>query len=159
MTEPTDLERTIELFEFLQGKVPEGMELDDVPRLNPDAADTVLYVLRERFKGWSIPDSIRRCDVPGCGEWFDSDGEGAYLGFGEPPYHFCSDCEDGTEYEEKIREAAESMNSQTRKIKEAREKMLQFIDDHNGHAMSAPKHLEPTLTSLRLLIDETLGSE
>jgi len=160
MTEPTDLERTIELFEFLQGKVPEGMELDDVPQLTPDAAESVLYVLREHksFKNWSIPDSIRRCDVPRCGEWFDSDSEGDYLGFGEPPYHFCSGCEDGTEYREKIREAAESMNSQARKIKEARRRLSEFMDRWDSLADNV---LRPRchMAQLRELIDETLGPE
>ncbi len=97
MSKPTDLERTEELFAFLQGTVPEGFQIDPVPKLTADQAWTVIWYLGEMH--WQVPDYIERCDV--CGDLFDSNGEGDCLDYGEAPYHFCGECEYTNEYEAK----------------------------------------------------------
>jgi len=124
MSEPTDLERAVELLAFLQGQVPKGIQIKHPPNLTADQADDVLYVLGEHFKGWSVPDSIRRCEVPGCGQLYDSDSEGGCLDFGESPHFFCDDCVDQSEYRFKITEAAESMDLESQKLKSARTRLL-----------------------------------
>ena len=80
-----------ELFDFLQGTVPDGYKLaaDDVPHLTPAQAWTVIWYLGNQY--WQVPDHIERCDI--CGELFDSNRDGVCLDWGEAPYHACDDCE------------------------------------------------------------------
>ncbi len=94
--EPTDLERTQELFDFLQGKVPEGYRIpaDHIPTLTADQAWTAVWYLQNLY--WQVMDHIERCNV--CEELYDTEAEGDCLAYGESPYHFCEGCMAGTEY-------------------------------------------------------------
>ena len=100
MSEKSDLERTQELFDFLQGNVPEGCRIDcgHVPKLTAEQAWTVVWHLGNQY--WQVPDDINRCCV--CGDLYDSRGDGACLDYGKPPYFFCGACENGEEYEKKL---------------------------------------------------------
>ena len=95
--ERSALDRTEELFRFLQGTLLEGYRIpaDDIPRLTDDQAWTVIWFLGNQY--WQVTDYIERCEVCGC--LYDSKSEGAYLDYGEAPYHFCDDCIYTTEYE------------------------------------------------------------
>lgn len=101
---PTNLERTKELFAFLQGAIPEGYKLDpaETPNLTPDQAWTVIWYLGNLY--WQVTDYIERCDV--CGALFDSESGGTCLDYGDPPYKFCDDCICSDEYETKAASAA-----------------------------------------------------
>lgn len=70
MTQPTDLEKTQELFAFLQGKIPDGYKIKQChrPNLSPDEAWTVIWYLGNLY--WQVPDHIERCGV--CGNLYDS---------------------------------------------------------------------------------------
>ena len=98
-SKPTDLKRVEQLFNFLQGVVPDGynMPAEDVPHLTADQAWTVIWYLSEQY--WQVPDYIQRCDV--CGILYDSRCEGAVLAYGDPPNVFCGECEYSLEYEKK----------------------------------------------------------
>lgn len=82
--EKTQLERTEELFEFLQGRIPEGYSIpaQEIPRLDADQAWTVVWYLGNRY--WQVPDFIERCDV--CGELYDSEREGRFREADEVEY-------------------------------------------------------------------------
>jgi len=160
MSELSDLDRANKLFDFLQGAVPQGFRFgkpEQIPRLTADQAETVLYVLSEDkdFQNWSVPDSIERCGV--CGDLYDSDNEGSCLDFGEIPYHFCSDCDDGPEYRQKIKDAAESINYEHLKIKTAREKLLEWAARLESGGATWPRTQDAA--HLRLIVAETLGEE
>lgn len=96
---PSDLDRTEELFAFLQGTVPEGYSIkpDHVPQLTDDQAWTVIWYLGNLY--WQVTDHIERCDV--CGDLFDSEGGGNCLDYGEAPYDFCDNETCLAEYEAK----------------------------------------------------------
>ena len=102
ISEKPPLDRVQELFDFLQGVVPDGHEIaaELVPHLSPDQAWTVVWFLGNCY--WQIPDHIERCDV--CGELFDSHAAGGYVEDG-PPYHFCEPCWD-QRYLDELDEAA-----------------------------------------------------
>ena len=72
--EKTTLGRTQEVFDFLQGTVPEGYKIpsDDIPRLGPDQAWTVVWYLQNLY--WKLPDHIERCSE--CGDLYDANCEG-----------------------------------------------------------------------------------
>jgi len=95
----TELERTQELFDFLQGAVPEGYKIkkSHVPKLTAEQASTAVWYLQNLY--WQPPDHIERCDV--CGDLFNSHSEGDCLDYGSGPYHFCGSCCDGQEYAKK----------------------------------------------------------
>jgi len=99
MSERTDLERAVELFEFLQGTVPANyvIDPDHVPRLTADQAWTMIWYLGNQF--WQVPNHVERCDV--CGELYNSEAEGDCLDYGDSPYQFCDGCRDGDEYHNK----------------------------------------------------------
>lgn len=84
------LERTQALFDFLQGRVPEGYKIpkNEIPRLTPDQAWTVVWYLGNLY--WRVPDHIERCEL--CGELFDTERSGDVLDYGRAPYHFCDNC-------------------------------------------------------------------
>lgn len=86
-----DLEKTKELFEFLQGNSPDGVTVGDGPKLTPDQAWTVIWYLGNQY--WQVTDHIDRCGV--CGELYHSWQEGECLDFGNAPYHFCEECMTG----------------------------------------------------------------
>jgi len=87
---PSDLSRVQELFDFLQGKVPEGYEISEanMPKLTPDQAWMTVYYLANSY--WQVPDHIVRCD--GCGVLYDTNSEGRYSEKRE--MHLCESCED-----------------------------------------------------------------
>lgn len=91
MSEKLDpLTQTEELFEFLQGKLPEGYTVPrrEMPKLTADQAWTVIWYLGNLY--WQVPDHIERCDV--CEDLFDSNSSGTCLDYGKAPYHFCDNC-------------------------------------------------------------------
>ena len=87
-----DLQNTKELFDFLQGEVPEGTIIDPshVPHLTPDQAWTVIWYLGNKY--WQVTDHVERCDV--CGELYNSWCEGDHVDGPNPPYSFCGNCND-----------------------------------------------------------------
>lgn len=95
----SDLERTEELFAFLQGKLPKGFVVPakEHPKLTADQAWTVIWFLGNQY--WQVSDHIERCDV--CGDLYDSDSEGDCLDYGKAPYSFCDGCMTGSEYRTK----------------------------------------------------------
>jgi len=95
--DPIDVVR--KLFNFLQGEVPEGLEIpqDHIPHLSEEHAWTVVWYIQGLYR--EIPDHIVRCDV--CGRLFDTDDEGDCLDYGDMPYNFCVDCMKSCEYAEK----------------------------------------------------------
>lgn len=96
-----DLSNTKELFAFLRGEVPEGYVVDaaHVPRLTPDQAATVIWFLGNKY--WQVTDHVSRCEV--CGGWYNEWCEGDCLDFGNAPYHFCGECCEGEEAQQKRR--------------------------------------------------------
>ncbi len=90
----TDLERTEELFAFLQGSTPDEYRIPDAdtPRLTPEQAWTVVLYLGTLR--WQVPDHIERCDR--CGRLYDTDCEGDYFD-GTTPYKVCGGCCDTEE--------------------------------------------------------------
>lgn len=97
--ERDDLELAEELFEFLQGRAPEGYRIrrGHMPKLTANQAWTVIWYLGNQF--WQVPDTIERCDV--CGNIHDSESEGECLDYGKGPYQFCDNCLYSEEYERK----------------------------------------------------------
>lgn len=95
------LDRTQEIFDFLQGKVPESVRIPkaDRPTLTPEQAWTVIWFLGNAY--YEVPDFIERCEI--CGDLFDSNKGGSCLDFGKPPYHFCGDCDNGQAYADKLK--------------------------------------------------------
>lgn len=95
-----DLERTEELFRFLQGDIPDGYKIPKchVPTLTPEQAWMVVWYLGNQY--WQVSDSIERCDI--CGDLFDERREGDCLDFGKTPYHFCGSCNSGEDYYKKL---------------------------------------------------------
>ena len=70
------LDQTKELFDFLQGNFcPKGYVLTHKPKLGPQKAFTVIYVLQEYFH--IIPDHYEMCQS--CHALFDRECEGYYL--------------------------------------------------------------------------------
>jgi len=96
-----DLERTQELYDLLQGKVPKGCLIpkDEVPKLTPEQAWTVIWYLGNQY--WQVTDRVEKCDV--CGQLYHTWQEGECMDFGNPPYSFCGSCVDGDEARTKRR--------------------------------------------------------
>ena len=98
-----DLARIQELFEFLQGRVPDGYHVSDAPALTPEQAWTVIWYLGNTYE--RVPDYIERCDI--CGALYNSEGEGDVLDYdtpdsgGKEPYHFCGSCMEKDEWHHK----------------------------------------------------------
>lgn len=94
-----DLENTQELFDFLQGKQPDGFKFSKsrMPRLTPDQAWAVILYLGNAC--WQVTDRVERCDV--CGSLYHTWQEGHCLDYGRAPYHFCDSCRNGDEFAKK----------------------------------------------------------
>ena len=114
MSEPTQQERSPldqvqELFDFLQGIVPDGYKIPDdhVPRLSPDQAWTVVWFLGNLY--WQVPDHIERCDDCGC--LFNSEAEG---GGTEDGPNFCESCWDQECLEQEREESLRQDDEQAR---------------------------------------------
>jgi len=98
-----------ELFDFLQGHIPEGYHIDaaNVPGLTPDQAWQVVSYLSNLV--WNVPVFIERCDI--CGVLFDSHSEGTCLDCGDKPYEFCEGCTYTPEYAAKERQSPDKGTS------------------------------------------------
>lgn len=98
--ERDELERTNELFAFLQGELPEGCKIarSHRPKLTADQAWTVIWWLGNEY--WQVKDYIERCNI--CGDLYDSEREGDYLE-GKAPNHFCEGCLSDPAYAKKMR--------------------------------------------------------
>ncbi|MDP1580712.1 MAG: hypothetical protein Q8M02_10555 [Candidatus Didemnitutus sp.] len=96
-----DLANTRDLFDFLQGNLPEGYQVapDHMPKLTADQAATVIWYLGNQY--WQVTDHVERCEV--CGDWYNAWCEGECLDFGKAPYHFCGNCCAGEEAQQKRR--------------------------------------------------------
>jgi hypothetical protein len=95
------LEQTQEIFDFLQGKIPDGYKIPrkKIPKLNAEQAWTVLWYLQNLY--WQPTDSIERCDV--CEQLYNTWAEGSCLDYGKAPYSFCNNCINSAEYVKKMR--------------------------------------------------------
>jgi hypothetical protein len=84
-----DIEWVREFYEFLQGNVPEGIQLGKGggPRLSKKKAFSVIWYLQEHFP--LLPDQIEQCSV--CGDLYNSYSEGYYSDVNEKGY--CSGCD------------------------------------------------------------------
>ncbi|GAG27329.1 unnamed protein product, partial [marine sediment metagenome] len=80
------LEQTQELYQFLQGELPEGFMLKTPPKLSGKMAFTIIYVLQEKFK--LIPDHFEHCER--CDVVFDMDFGGDH--FDDPGINLCDSC-------------------------------------------------------------------
>lgn len=100
-----DLVRTQELFELLQGRLPEGTTVSEasIPHLTPDQAWTVIWYLGNQY--WEVTDRVERCGVCGC--LYDTWQEGDSLDFGDAPYSFCERCMSSAAYVEKQSQEAD----------------------------------------------------
>jgi hypothetical protein len=89
MSDPTELEKTQELFNFLQGEVPESCKIDEahIPKLTPEQAWTVIWYLGNQY--WQVRDYIERCDI--CGDLYNSEESGDCLDFGDAHTFFVMD--------------------------------------------------------------------
>ena len=62
-----------EFWEFLRGEsIPDGMTVDEQPKLTDKAAFAVIYYLQERLR--ILPDAFEMCKT--CHQLYDSDSEG-----------------------------------------------------------------------------------
>ncbi|MCQ9638626.1 hypothetical protein MP478_04425 [Chryseobacterium sp. WG14] len=88
--ELSDIEWVEEFYNFLQGKMPQSIELKTPPDLTTDQAFSIVWYLQEHFP--LLPDNIEQCD--NCKTLFDSFLEGHYSEEGnEIGHHFCSACD------------------------------------------------------------------
>jgi len=85
-----ELERTNNLFRFLQGIMPDGYSVRKrtVPKLSAEQAWTVIWYLQNQY--WQPDDAIKRCDI--CGDLYHSWQEGRCLDYGKAPCFFCDNC-------------------------------------------------------------------
>jgi hypothetical protein len=91
-----DLERTEELFAFLQGEIPEGYKISPAhrPKLTADQAWTVIWYLGNQY--WQVTDRVERCEV--CGALFHREQGGDCLDYGKAPHNFCDNCMESEAY-------------------------------------------------------------
>lgn len=88
-----DLEKTQELFDFLQGNIPENIKTDHPPTLTAEQAWTVICFLGNQC--WQVTDRVERCDV--CEDLYHTWQEGECMDYGKPPFFFCGSCMDSEE--------------------------------------------------------------
>ncbi len=72
----SDIQWVEEFYDFLQGKIPEGIYLKrgNKPKLTPKQAMTVIWFMQEQFP--VLPDTIERCYR--CNYLYDSNSEGLH---------------------------------------------------------------------------------
>ena len=78
MSEEITQEQIVEFYDFLQGKVPEGMTVKKPPKLSQEQAFTVIWFLQEHL--CVLPDNFEQCST--CHVIYNSDFEGFYLDCG-----------------------------------------------------------------------------
>lgn len=85
----TDLEWIQEFYYFLQGHIPESINLsgDCKVHLTPEQSGAVIWYLQEHFP--ILPDNIEKCD--NCNEMYDSHSEG--IRFDIEGKNYCGACE------------------------------------------------------------------
>jgi len=85
----SDLEKIDEFYEFLQGNIPDCMQLRkrSIPKLTQRQAFSVIWYLQEHLS--IFPDHIERCDI--CGNLYDSYAEGIY--WESKRKFYCAACE------------------------------------------------------------------
>jgi len=66
------IEKIEELYEFLQGKVPDSLEIKHPPHLSEQMAFRIIYFLQEQTG--VLPDYYERCKTCGC--IYNSEEEG-----------------------------------------------------------------------------------
>jgi hypothetical protein len=66
-------EQIEQFYEFLQGKVPEGLIMKRPPHLSKPMAFRIIYYLQEELG--ILPDKYERCIT--CGHIYDSENEGS----------------------------------------------------------------------------------
>lgn len=88
MATDDDLNKTKELYAFLQGEVPASCSIaaDDIPRLTPVQAWTVIWYLGNQY--WRVTDCVERCGE--CGELFDTERGGQIRE--TEPFNLCDNC-------------------------------------------------------------------
>lgn len=98
--ELSDLEWVEELFEFLQGDVPEEKTLAPGHRvkLTADQAYSIIWFLQERFP--LLPDQIEKCDT--CDNLYDSYSQGHHSEL-TGKFYCCMTCEPADLYEREHR--------------------------------------------------------
>lgn len=69
------IEKVEELYEFLQGEVPEPISMKKPPHLSEQMAFKIIWFLQERMH--ILPDHIERCKT--CGRLYDTYNEGNEL--------------------------------------------------------------------------------
>lgn len=97
--EREDMDWIQEFNEFLQGKLPENISIpdEDIVKLTPNQAYSVLWYLREHFS--ILPDNFVKCD--NCDDIFDDGKEGYYSEKGNDiGHHFCGACDHLIEYDD-----------------------------------------------------------
>lgn len=96
-----DLERTKELFAFLQGETPKDHKIrpGHLPKLTADQAWTVIWYLGNQY--WQVMDRVEQCCV--CGAIYHTWEEGYCLDYGKAPYSFCGNCTEGEKFAKKMR--------------------------------------------------------
>ena len=92
----TDMEWVEEFNQFLQGKIPEGITMQDPPNLTKKQALEVIWYLQEHFP--VIPDNIESCVY--CGDLFDNNAEGEHH---EELGNFCDNCYNQAIFDGKIK--------------------------------------------------------
>jgi hypothetical protein len=104
-----DLKLTEELFQMLQGNLPERITVPkkEIPRLTADQAWTVVWYLGNQY--WQVTDRVERCDV--CGDLYHTWQGGHTLDFGKAPYSFCDPCMQSDEF---IRKEKSKLNPENR---------------------------------------------
>lgn len=85
----SDLEKIDELYKFLQGEIPEGIQLGrgHKSKLSQKKAFAIIWYLQEHLS--IFPDTIERCDI--CGDLFDQNSSGYYSE--KQGKHFCGYCD------------------------------------------------------------------
>ena len=84
-----DIKWIEELYNFLQGEIPEGMHLSrgHKPQMSQKKAFAIIWYLQEHFP--LLPDHIEMCY--NCGELFDAYSEGVH--WETKSKNYCSGCE------------------------------------------------------------------
>ncbi|MHA1840457.1 MAG: hypothetical protein ACTSYW_00635 [Candidatus Heimdallarchaeota archaeon] len=89
-----DIEWIKEFYEFLQGEIPSGMNIQrgHKPKMSGKKAFSIIWYLQEHLP--LFPDNIVRCG--NCGDLYDSGCEGIY--WESKGKHYCGCCEDLVPY-------------------------------------------------------------
>lgn len=92
----SDLELVTEFYEFLQGKLPDGMEVGygGKIKLSPRKAFNIIWYLQEHLT--LIPSQIDQCDI--CKDLFDPHSSGHYSE--KQGKNYCGACDNLHDFED-----------------------------------------------------------